>query len=548
MAGTPLRKSDKLLALKKAYVSQLPERLSQILNYWDAVQNNLDNNGQYEELYRSVHSLAGSAGTFSFMRLSQLARETELLLKQWKTQQGDAPLIQSIGNLLQQLQASVKEVPEEIPEPPPPALDTPAQVTVAERQICVLEDDAVLAEEISERLRHFGYQAVAYSDCNQAAKSFQQQLPAAMILDIRFQKDPAASSQLAIQIQHLQQNNIPLIYISSSNNWESRLAAVRTGGHAYLTKPIDFTALIEHLDQLTGRHPQDPYRILIVEDTELLAQHYAGVLQSAGMETLVLTEPFKILEKLTEFKPELILMDLYMPECSGVEAAQVIRQLSSYDSLPIVYLSTENALDRQLNAMGRGGDDFLQKPISDNHLLAAVSIRAQRFRALNSLMSRDSLTGLLNHINVKLNLETEISRASRNQQPLSFVMLDIDHFKSINDTYGHPVGDQIIKSLARLLTDRLRKTDVVGRYGGEEFALILPDTEPHIALDVVNQLRQDFSQLLNTHQDRVFNATFSAGIAGSPPHSDVDAIICAADDALYAAKHGGRNRVELHKT
>ncbi|KPJ92801.1 MAG: hypothetical protein AMJ53_08675 [Gammaproteobacteria bacterium SG8_11] len=546
MASTALKKNAKLLALKKAYMDQLPDRLAQIQSQWQTVQHN-PGDERYEELYRAVHSLAGSAGTFGFMRLSQLCRETELQLKQWNTQPQDIDLVSRIDHLLQQVKAGIVEVSIAPAEEAGPSSDSPAPLAIAERKICVLEEDAEFAEEISKQLQHFGYEVVVYSDCRQATASAETTLPAAVILDVQYQNDSAADA-FAERKKLLQENNIPLVYLSSHNDWQSRLAAVRTGGQAYLTKPVDITALIEHLDQLTGRHQQDPYRILIVEDTELLAHHYAGVLQNAGMETCVLTDPSKLLDKLPEFKPELILMDLYMPECSGVEAAQVIRQLSNYDSLPIVYLSTENALDRQLSAMGRGGDDFLQKPISDNHLLAAVSIRAQRFRALNSLMSRDSLTGLLNHINIKLNLESEIARTARNHRPLSFVMLDIDHFKSINDTYGHPVGDQIIKSLARLLTDRLRKSDVVGRYGGEEFALILPDTEAHMALGVVNQLREDFSDLLHTHQGREFNATFSAGIAASPPHSDVDTLISAADEALYAAKHGGRDQVTLHQS
>ncbi|MFA5083481.1 MAG: diguanylate cyclase, partial [Hydrogenophilaceae bacterium] len=236
-------------------------------------------------------------------------------------------------------------------------------------------------------------------------------------------------------------------------------------------------------------------------------------------------------------------MDLYMPGCTGIEAAQVIRQNPAYLNIPIVYLSAETDLAQQMAALRVGGDDFLNKTISDDHLLDAVAIRVERFRTLSNLMGRDSLTGLHNHIALKLALESELEHAQRVHATTVFAMLDIDHFKSVNDRFGHPVGDAVIKSLARLLTQRLRKSDIVGRYGGEEFAVILRDTDPARALALLDELRTRFAEVAHSHGGQTFNASFSAGIAHAPPHRGMEALIAAADQALYRAKADGRNRV-----
>jgi len=136
-------------------------------------------------------------------------------------------------------------------------------------------------------------------------------------------------------------------------------------------------------------------------------------------------------------------------------------------------------------------------------------------------------------------------RARRNQTPLAFVMLDMDHFKHINDTYGHLSGDRVIKSLAHLLKQRLRRSDSIGRYGGEEFAAILPDCGLAGARDVVEDIRHRFADLRFGQSNAEFSVTLSAGIATFPDIDDAEAVIRAADKALYAAKQGGRNRVCL---
>ncbi|MNP26022.1 putative diguanylate cyclase YcdT [compost metagenome] len=161
-------------------------------------------------------------------------------------------------------------------------------------------------------------------------------------------------------------------------------------------------------------------------------------------------------------------------------------------------------------------------------------------------MVRDSLTGLFNHTHTLQLLEDASSRARRDGKPLCFAMLDIDHFKKVNDTYGHPMGDRVIKSLALFLKQRLRKTDHIGRYGGEEFAVVLPDTDLEAAHRVLEEIRRRFAEIRYPAQPHDLSCTFSCGIAQLHDGLDINQLSQQADEALYRAKRGGRNRVELH--
>ena len=160
-------------------------------------------------------------------------------------------------------------------------------------------------------------------------------------------------------------------------------------------------------------------------------------------------------------------------------------------------------------------------------------------------MDQDSLTGLLKHTMIKEQLAQELSRARREQTPLSFAMIDIDTFKSVNDNYGHMMGDRVIKSMARMLKQRLRKSDRIGRYGGEEFAIVLPNCDLELAGKIIDKIRTDFSELCHQHEGNKFAVTFSAGISSFPAYESADEINRAADDALYQAKNQGRNCIVL---
>lgn len=405
--------------------------------------------------------------------------------------------------------------------------------------------DKQLVEEISEQVKYFGYACIACATLNEILKMMEEPDEfGAIILDTEYcpARDPTSLNAISKQT--------PIIFISQKDDVATRLFAVKAGGQAYFVRPLEFTSLLEKIDEvITPPSESPPYRILIIEDSRTQAMIVRQHLEQAGMITEVLIDPLKVTEILSEFQPDLILMDLYMPLCSGIELAKVIRQQDPFVSIPIVFLSAEEDTNKQLSAMSGGGDDFLTKPISPDHLIAAVVARAVRSRTLRAEMIEDSLTGLLNHTRILEQLDLEITRSKRNRTPLSFAMIDIDFFKIINDSHGHPVGDRVIKGLARLLKQRLRKMDSIGRYGGEEFAIIFPQTEGPAVFKKLEEIRRGFSKLLHRSSDPLieFSATFSIGLAELSEEIDtVDKLVQAADKALYLAKEKGRNCTVLY--
>jgi diguanylate cyclase (GGDEF)-like protein len=395
-------------------------------------------------------------------------------------------------------------------------------------------------QEAARQLGYYGYATQLVDTPEQLAADTARQTPTSILIDctLACEQSPARKSELAELAQR-----IPIACMSTQSDIESRLAAVRMGCQAYFTRPLNTTSLLDTLDRLTAPSQAEAGRVLIIEDSPSMVAFYAATLSQAGFVCQTVTDPLKCLETLYDHPPELILLDMNMPGASGQEIAKVIRQQDAYLSIPIVFLSAESDVGRQREAMSLGGDEFLQKPIQPEHLISAVKSRVIRYRSLRALMVRDSLTGLLNHTSFKERLRAEVARAKRQNKPLSVAMIDIDHFKNVNDTYGHPAGDRVIKNLSRLLKQRLRGTDIIGRYGGEEFALALPDTPVDIALGVINNLRESFAAIEQHVGASTFCNTFSAGVAQFPPLLDAEALLKAADEALYVSKHGGRNRV-----
>ncbi|MEL7560887.1 PleD family two-component system response regulator [Stutzerimonas chloritidismutans] len=419
-----------------------------------------------------------------------------------------------------------------------------AYVPPLSKPVYIALEDHERAQHVVRQLEFFSMNAQAFASDGQFRAAMHERHPAAIVMDVDF-NGPGEGLRLAERIQQGLEEKLPLIFFShKETDTPMRLAAVRAGGLEFFTGTIDASCLLEKIEIFTRTAHYEPFRVLIIDDSRAQATHTERVLNNAGIITQTLNEPIQAINYLAEFQPDLIILDMYMPECMGTELAKVIRQHERYVSVPIIYLSAEDDLDKQLDAMNEGGDDFLTKPIKPSHLIATVRTRAERARSLKARIVRDSLTGLYNHTHSLQLLEDASSRARRDGQPLCFAMIDIDHFKKVNDTYGHPMGDRVIKSLALFLKQRLRKTDHIGRYGGEEFAVVMPDTTAQNAAKVLDEIRERFSEIRYPAQPVDLSCTFSCGIAELTPGADIKSLTQQADEALYNAKHAGRNRVD----
>lgn len=419
--------------------------------------------------------------------------------------------------------------------------DDGRQALSGRKPVYVCFADQTLASALGEQLQFFGIPAQVTTDAEALDHVMHRRLPAALIVGTEFSGD---GIQAARSAQSILSKPIPVFFQSATEpDIRMRLEATRAHAVYFQEGALDIGLLVQELSKVYNFRAERPYRVLVVDDSRSQSLFTERTLNQAAMITLSVNDPMTVLETLQAFKPDAVLMDMYMPGCTGIEVARIIRQQPVYNTLPILYLSAEQDISKQMDAIDQGGDDFLTKPVAADVLIATVRHRCIRHRSLKDQMIRDSLTGLLDHNNILEALKQGISDAQQKQQPLCFAMIDIDHFKAVNDNHGHPMGDRIIRSLALYLRQRFRATDSVGRYGGEEFALVLPDTHLDDAERLLNEVCAGFARIEHDAGGRLLKTTFSGGVAAHTEGMDASDLSEAADQALYQAKHDGRNAI-----
>lgn len=546
-----MNSNEQLLLLQQQYRQKLPDILSQIRALAQVLPTSSRNNQDLKALAGLLHKLSGSAGTFGLSVLSAQAALLDRRLETVMTAEGGTDAYrcecEQLKTELDNL-ASFAE-PDPLPESTPILSGGTARQENLAAEVWLLEDDELVGASLLAHLEAFNFKARLFQSFADLSQAFAGEQPEVLVLDVMVGGEGRSVDCLQ-QSGLLEDSRSRLIFISARDDFNARLQAAALGAEGFFIKPLDVPRLVTRVEQVLTRLHAPAERVLIVDDDELLARYYQQLLIGAGMQVEVLHEPELIVEVLEQKYPDIVLMDLQMPGVSGQNLAAVIRQYDQWVGLPIVYLSAEHDPQQQLKALNQGADDFLTKPVDDAHLIIAVRSRVVRSRQLLELMTKDGLTGLLKHATIKELLSREWAMAKRKGEIFCVAMLDIDHFKQVNDRYGHATGDEVIASVATLLRQRLRTTDILGRYGGEEFAVVMANCDVPAAAAVLDDFRQRFQELEFSFEGTPFSVTISIGVAEFRPSMDVDAeaLLVNADKALYEAKSSGRNRLSIHGT
>ncbi|MCK5784383.1 MAG: diguanylate cyclase, partial [Desulfobacterales bacterium] len=286
--------------------------------------------------------------------------------------------------------------------------------------------------------------------------------------------------------------------------------------------------------------------ILAVDDTPNILKAIEYILTKAGYPVLTARDGDEAFILIKKERPALVISDIMMPGLDGYELCSQLRSEEATSLIPFIFLSAKDTVDDRIKGIQTGADGYLTKPFNRDELLALVETVLTRHRIYIEQTMKDGLTALPNRAYLFKTLDNELARARRYRRDLSVVMLDIDHFKLVNDTYGHLFGDKVLLGLAGTLREEIRRQDILGRYGGEEFMIILPETTSDAAAALMKRCLWKVAKIpyKKDSGSSPVSVTISAGIAQftTDDHS-IEDLIGRADRALYQAKDNGRDQV-----
>ena len=530
--------AHRLATLQESFKQHLPERTAEIDQLWTAARDGR-NLPVLTKLLDKIHSLAGSSGSFGYPGISEACHMLQnqlvsLVDDRRAFTETRVRIIDVLVKMLVRTVAATANRPSPLAAPAATKADGPPPL------VYLLDDDPAMCEYVALHLMQSGYRVEAFQTVQQLKDALSNAQPAALLMDMMLPEGKLAGAKALIAIRAAHPLPLPVIFLSARDDMAARVAAIRAGADAYLTKPLDMGHLSELLGRLAGSTVQSP-RVLIVDDDAFQGEWTSTVLESAGMQPYWLSEPGRILQVLDKFKPDLVLMDLYMPSIDGAELAAMIRQHLEWADLPLLFMSGETDPVRQASAIRRGGDDFLVKPVAPDTLIEAISLRLRRsqIRRSSSVLP-DQLTPnghalLMQHLD------------DCQQEPAcALLFLSLDNGEALQNALGLLGMDELIIALEQRLKKQLSEHQHFNRFAAGAFAVTLPNASPDGARRTAERLCHAVAVTPLEVAGSERYVTCSAGIAISEPGLSGNDMVVRADVAARAARQQGANQVHVH--
>ncbi|VXD23084.1 Response regulator receiver modulated diguanylate cyclase [Planktothrix serta PCC 8927] len=511
---------------------------------------------QQHQAERETHTLIGSLGCFGLMSASDLSRQIQQVLKSEK------PLKLSDAEQLQTLTTALQNTIDQVTQQVNPKTD-PQPPTLKRSRLLVVDDDFPLAKIIALEATTWGYESHIATDLHQAEQLLKQYDIDGIVLDLNFPNSTETGLDFLAKVR-CEYPQISVVMLTAEETLMKRVEAARLGSPCFLQKPITPHQVLVAVSQVLEQKNTLPTRILVVDDNQMLLEALESVLDSAGYHVTLLSQPQHFWETLEHTTPDLLILDLELsttcslpntresnplPGVTGWDLCQIIRRDPRWNRLPIVVLSGYTDVETVQRSFAAGADDVLSKPLGPKELLTRISSRLQQCQRWE-MTELDELTGVSLRRKALQDLTSLLHLAQRQQQSFSLAILDLDHFKRINDQYGHDIGDQVLNHLGKLLRQSLRPEDVVGRWGGEEFVMGMYGLTKTTAIKRLQEILNELSQYqFKAKNGTPFQVTFSGGVAQFPDDgNDIQTLYQSADTALYQAKAQGRSRIISHQS
>lgn len=451
-------------------------------------------------------------------------------------------------------------------------------------QILVVDDVPANIKLLEAKLASEYYDVITAKDGFEALAQAQENKPDLILLDVMMPGMDGFETCKKLK-ENPDLSHIPVVMVTALSEQSDRVRGLESGADDFLTKPINDMALFARvkslirikvlLDELRMRDQTRSQlgiaaentfvsdvrnsKILLVDDDPVQAKILVGKL-AEDYQVDWLEEPSGALDKAAAGGYDAIIVSTLLTDTDGLRLATQMKGRDEIRHVPVLMLVDEDDTKNMLKGLEMGINDYLRVPVDKNEMAARIKTQIRRKRYQEALRNSyqqsismaitDGLTGLYNRHYLNTHLENLCKQALNNRKPLSVIILDMDHFKQVNDTHGHDAGDLVLKQLAATMLDLARSSDLVARYGGEEFVLLLPETTIESAKEVAERIRktvEGYAFIIETSSGKTISKTISLGVSTLKLSGDTPAeLLKRADLALYEAKNGGRNRVVVN--